>query len=225
MSYPVIDIRDGSKQSVGIDSPPDLCPLCGNGMEPEFINGFLNKKNAPIMLQMIFRCTFRSCWRIFISYYSIEDATSDYYVFESSLPMRLKEKKFSDSIKTISSDFFDIYNEAFKAEQNRLTQICGPGYRKALEFLIKDYLIQQNPSKKDEIELKSLGKCILEDINNQNLKKVAERATWLGNDEVHYKRKWEEKDISHFKELIDLTVHWIEMEESTKHVLEDMPNS
>ena len=36
--------------------------------------------------------------------------------------------------------FLTIYNQSLSAEDNNLDQIAGIGYRKALEFLIKDYL-------------------------------------------------------------------------------------
>jgi len=34
-----------------------------------------------------------------------------------------------------------------------------------------------------------------------NVKAVANRATWLGNDETHYEKKYEQLDIKHLKEL------------------------
>lgn len=35
--------------------------------------------------------------------------------------------------------------------------------------------------------------------------------------------EWEDKDVSHLKALIDLCLHWIEAEISTRKLLEDMP--
>jgi hypothetical protein len=55
-----------------------------------------------------------------------------------------------------------------------------------------------------------LGKCIDTYINDLNLKECARRAAWLGNDETHYIRKWEDKDVNDLKTLIRLTVNWIE---------------
>ncbi|MGF6947536.1 hypothetical protein QF028_000029 [Neobacillus sp. B4I6] len=40
---------------------------------------------------------------------------------------------------------------------------------------------------------------------------MAERAVWLGNDETHYVRKWDDKDLKDLKNLIDLTVYFISM--------------
>jgi hypothetical protein len=101
--------------------------------------------------------------------------------------------------------------------------ICGPGYRKALEFLIKDYVIGSIPDKAAEVKRLLLGRCIQEYVGDGKVKLVAARAVWLGNDETHYERKWEDKDLNDLKTLIGLTVHWIEMDELTKKALKDMP--
>jgi hypothetical protein len=42
------------------------------------------------------------------------------------------------------------------------------------------------------------------------VKECAKRAAWLGNDETHYTRKWETKDVSDLKLLVKLTVNWID---------------
>jgi len=106
-----------------------------------------------------------------------------------------------------------------------LQHICGVGYRKSLEFLIKDYLMSEmeDESEKEQIKNKFLGACINDDVKSEKIKAVAKRAAWLGNDETHYNRKWENKDVSDLKRLIDLTLHWIESEIDTKKLLEDMP--
>jgi hypothetical protein len=103
-----------------------------------------------------------------------------------------------------------------------LTEICGIGYRKALEFLIKDYLISNLPDEEEHIKKKLLGKCINDYVENPNIKEMAKRAVWLGNDETHYIRRWENKDINDLKILIDITVHWIEMEVLTNKYKDDM---
>lgn len=133
-------------------------------------------------------------------------------------------KQFSEIIKTISPEFESIYNQAYYAEQVGLDQICGVGYRKSLEFLIKDYLIS-NIEDEAEIEIiknKFLGNCIQEDVVDANIKNVAKRAVWLGNDETHYVRKWLDKDVTNLKQLIDLTVRWIENEVETRRIVEEM---
>jgi hypothetical protein len=47
-------------------------------------------------------------------------------------PITPTKREFTEIIQVISPSFCSIYNEAYYAEQNELTQICGMGYRKAL---------------------------------------------------------------------------------------------
>lgn len=68
-----------------------------------------------------------------------------------------------------------------------------------------------------------LGNCIKSYVDDSRIKTVAQRAVWLGNDETHYIRKWEGKNLNDLKKLIELTVHWIEMERLTESFKEEMP--
>lgn len=93
-----------------------------------------------------------------------------------------------------------------------MDEICGMGYRKALEFLVKDYLISNHQNERDSIEKMELGNCIANKVSFEPLKITASRAAWLGNDFTHYKRRFEDCDIALMKALIDISVRWIEAE-------------
>jgi hypothetical protein len=69
-----------------------------------------------------------------------------------------------------------------------------------------------------------LAKCIADFVTNDRVKAVSARAVWLANDETHYERKWQGKDLEDLKNLIELTTHWIEMEELTQKAIGDMPD-
>jgi hypothetical protein len=131
----------------------------------------------------------------------------------------------SKIIRDISPDYCEIHNQAHKAEESKLDLVAGPGYRKALEFLIKDYLLQTHTdaNERAKIEKMLLGKCITTYIANDMIKQTAERAAWLGNDETHFVRKWIDKDLKDLKLLIGLTVRWIEMEKMTQEIIGGMP--
>ena len=86
------------------------------------------------------------------------------------------------------------------------------GYRKALEFLIKDYAIHFNQTKEDSIKNQSLAQCINTYIDNLKIKDLAEKSAWLGNDETHYVRKHPDYDINDLKTFIDTCVNYIDME-------------
>ena len=45
----------------------------------------------------------------------------------------------------------------------------------------------------------------------------------MGNDETHYVRKWEDKDLEDLKKFIQLTEHWIESEHLTREAIAEMP--
>ncbi len=49
-------------------------------------------------------------------------------------------------------------------------------------------------------------------MKSDMVKETAKRASWLGNDETHYLRKWEGKDLEDLKELLRLVVTTIEGE-------------
>ena len=125
-------------------------------------------------------------------------------------PMREAFNKFNprfpQEIENLSPTFCEIFVQATDAEQDELSQICGIGYGKSLEFLIKDYAIYLNPAKRSEIEKATLTNCIKLYVVDESIKNSSELATWLRNDETHYVRKWVAKDVNDLKNLITLTV-------------------
>lgn len=190
------------------------CPFCHSRITPDYL--FYHRDTLFAL------CSNSNCGKHLMLQ---RDSWGKYTVVApNSLP---KSKSFSTIIKEISPSFDSIYNQAFCAEQLSLDQICGVGYRKALEFLIKDYLIStlESDAEKEAIKKKPLGSCIQDDISDSRIKQVAKRATWLGNDETHYVRKWDNKDVSNLKDLIDLTIRWMESEIETRRLLEEMPES
>jgi len=182
------------------------CPFCHDGIETQPLTFFQSgDKNAEIFL----KC--KLCKSSFIGY-SEQDPRDGCYHINKLSKGNHKTTTFNKEITEVSSQFVKIYGEAEFAENENLNEVCGIGYRKALEFLIKDYLIKKFSDKEDEIKEKSLGKCIGEMIDNSRIKEIAKRATWLGNDETHYFRKWEDKDLVDLKKLIQITGHFISME-------------
>lgn len=145
------------------------------------------------------------------------------YNLHTCAPVEIRAIAQTETINRISKDFCNIYDEAHKAEQLGLPLVAGPGYRKALEFLIKDYSVALNESERAAIEKMQLGACIAKFVKSEQIREIAKRAAWLGNDETHYIRKWENKDLDDLKKLISLTLHWIEIEALTAEVIKDMP--
>jgi len=199
----------GNSENRTIDKFPDECPHCHKGIQPLPYQGFVNENQ----LQIIFRCPREDCRNIFIAYYenTVVNTVWTYVYYKSSIGT-IQTREFSEEITEISENFVDILNQSLAAEKYGLSQIVGIGLRKALEFLIKDYIIYLNKDLEEDIKKKFLGNCIKENVDNPKIKSMAERAAWLGNDESHYMRKWLDKDISDLKILMEATIHWIEME-------------
>lgn len=223
MEYVNVKYTDssGKESYTSIQRASIICPFCKVQMIPEY---FFLCENNERGLSVFCQCSNPKCNHAFISdfvYWRNE------YVFGKIAPnAEMDRKNFSEIIKEISPSFCEIYNQAYAAQQMNLSQICGVGYRKALEFLIKDYIMSSmEDEKKEGIKQKNLAQCIKEDISSQNVKAVAARATWIGNDETHYVRKWEDKDIRDLIGIIDLTIRWIESEIETKRLLEEMPEA
>jgi hypothetical protein len=214
--------ENNSSQSVNFDKLPDECPNCHKKITPSLHIAFLNTKAYDHKaLQIIFRCPNENCKNAFIGFYSGDGYN---FYFELSKPYDFIQREFSEITKAVSPDFVMIYNQAYAAEQSGLTVICGAGYRKALEFLIKDYLISKNSEDTEKIKKEFLGTTIEKRVTHPQIKVVAKRAVWLGNDETHYERKWQDKDIADLKDLIDLTLHWIEADKLTEKLLQEMPD-
>jgi hypothetical protein len=151
------------------------------------------------------------------------DEKEDVLSFHIAQPIRPVPQPFDKFIQETSPAFCSIYNEAHHAEQLGLLEICGVGYRKALEFLVKDYLIKNFPNDAEAIRSTPLGTCIDKYIRDGNVKQVAKRAAWLGNDETHYERRWKDKDLGDLKKMIDLVLHWMQAEHHTQELLKSMP--
>ncbi|MBC2023301.1 DUF4145 domain-containing protein [Listeria booriae] len=166
-------------------------------------------KNSNSNVCVLFQCTGNKCRRFFVNEYGIGIHTQDGYYEEylagPAIPYPqtpTPKPDFPEEIAKVSSMFVQIYTQAMSAEAFGLDQIAGIGYRKALEFLIKDYASHKSPEKADEIKKKFLGDVINSYIDFNKIKDLATAATWIGNDETHYIRRHEDKDIQDMKRFI-----------------------
>lgn len=118
-------------------------------------------------------------------------------------------QKFEAVVSAVSPAFIEIYNQSKAAEEYGLDHIAGMGYRKALEFLIKDFAIRSDPEKEEKIKSETLGACIKKYIDDKYVKQTAKATSWIGNDETHYQRLNEDKDISDLKRYLDSCLFFI----------------
>ncbi len=205
---------DNGSNHFNIDEP-DECPICKHSIQPVelLLNGYRDNISRRHIVAA-YLC--KHCYRPFIVHFNINDSTA---VRTFVAPDRFATRHFDEHISSVSPAFVKIYNEALAAESSGLNEVSGIGYRKALEFLIKDFLIHKNSDDKEKIENMQLANCIANKVTNENLKAVASRSTWLGNDQTHYVQKFAEFDVADMKKFIDATVYWISMELITAEAL------
>lgn len=196
---------------------PDICPHCGLGIVPNFL-GYAHSYERPYV-GVIFGCP--SCKKISFASYELSvknssawtaDLNNDGNPIISSrigiYPQRIYSPKIPDEIKNYYQEFFEIYTQAHIAEQNNLHQITGMAYRKALENLVKNYLIEKFPSLQSEILNEPLGKSISR-IEYPNIQSLARAASWIGNDETHIVKKNSDWKVSDMKGFILALCHLI----------------
>ena len=188
---------------------PNKCPRCHNGILPTELFAFEYVDDEHMkMAYVVFRCP--TCEKLFSTEYLV-DEYGDSLMTIGNYPTTHNVEDFSDEIKQLSPKFYQIYNEASFAENEKLNEIAGMGYRKSLEFLIKDFAIRNNPSKKDDITKSWLEQCINSYIEDNRIQNLEKKANWLGNDETHFLRQYGNIDtVGKIKVFIRAIVNFIE---------------
>lgn len=217
--FNIISVDDGVEYICRCDEV-SICPICHWALVPQNIAGYYVPEGNVSLLELCPRCR-----NIFLVQY---DAG---LIGEKELwghkpigiyPEVPDNRTVSTRIKELSPKFASIYAQAEKAEKSKLTGICGSGYRKSLEFLVKDYLIYKFPSDEATIKVEPLSASIRR-IEDERIRVLSERATWIGNDETHYVKKHENLDIAEMKRFIDAVLHYIESELSFEVALSIQP--
>ena len=191
------------------------CPICNSSIAPVEKSDFFNSDSK--MYFFMFECP--ACNKGFITHYNytIERKIKNNISYNmlklvNSYPKVPELHQFDENIKKLSSNFCEIFNQAYVAEQMNLNEIAGIGYRKALEFLIKDYCIDKNKEQEEKIKKEPLSQVITNYILSDKIRNLAKASIWIGNDETHYVRKYEDKDIKDLKRFISATVAYITYE-------------
>lgn len=200
------------------------CPNCKKALAPQNLYGVVHKREEKELLSVADYCN--GCHTMIVTEYEISPNIIDTYSdgthsyseqnyhmqkLKHSSPVNFRERKFDEALSKISPQFVKIYNQALKAEEYSLDEIAGLGYRKSLEFLIKDYAIYKNPDQAEEIKSLWMMACLNTYIDNDSIKTLAEKSEWIGNDEAHYKKIQDDRDVKDMKKFIDALVYFISM--------------
>lgn len=191
------------------------CPMCHKSFVPDPLYAYVyNGADLEPHASIVFFC--RDCRSVFLGHYNILETDSYPLTYETTQflsvePTKFAKQLFDKNITSLSPQFDKIYNQALAAESSGLDEIAGLGYRKALEFLVKDFAIHEYPNDGEEIKKLMLSPCIKKYIDDERIKTLVERSAWIGNDEAHYLRKQTNRDVNDMKSFIKATVYFISM--------------
>lgn len=193
---------------------PNSCPRCGVAYAELPLNAYCVDTDdfykSETNLFSLYYCP--HCEKCFMIHYHVIFSGILKGSVYRTYPVPESTQEFSKNIQLLSPKFIEIYRQSATAENNGLLEICGMGYRKALEFLVKDYAIKFNPESKKGICNSLLSSCIDSYIDNRRIKALSKASAWLGNDETHYVRKHEDYSLEHLKAFIASIVLYIDSE-------------
>lgn len=205
----ILSFSDDCEEDQNIELPRS-CPRCGVRLLPTYIYGVLIEADSEQNNKIFILNYCSECGECFISSHVYDIANKDGYIFEASAPLQSARQEFSSAINALSPDFVSIYNDSYFAESLGMTSICGMGYRKSMEFLIKDYIIYKNLSAKADVSKTPLMQCIKKYINDDRLCSLATASTWLGNDETHYVKRHTNYSLVDLRKFINAFVTFID---------------
>ncbi len=147
------------------------------------------------------------------------------YTFKRTIPNAFPSRELATTLQRISPRFTQVYGEAAAAEYDSLYEVAGVGYRRALEILVKDYLIARDPDNRPEVHKTWLSNCIEKFIEDPTIQDLARRANIIATDFAHYER-YGANELKDLVTLIDLVGAWIVLQEETAVVRAqlDSPN-
>jgi hypothetical protein len=182
---------------------PEFCPICHTRVRPTFVYGHFDDSKKHDF-SVLFSC---SCGSIFMSKYTF-DGYGDYPKYRMSIPDGFEKEKFNERINTLSPNFVEVYNQSLEAEELGLNNICGAGYRKSIEYLVKDYCSLIHPEDKAAIWNENLGSSINR-IDEPRMRALSFAAKEIGNDQTHTVIKLSE-GIPEMKEYILALVAYVD---------------
>lgn len=200
--------KTGKAHNFKLDVPA-ICPRCGRDLSAiEISTNFFGSANFEDKYAVVAVC--QQCKNAIyfdvLHAYGSEFAT----IVNSYPPIQIFD--LPAGIESLFSDFVRIYCQAAAAEARNYSDICGMGFRKALELLVKQYAIKTYPENEEAICNESLSQTISR-IQNAKIQTLAKAATWLGNDQAHLQVTHPEYNVADIKAFIKALCYHILMEE------------
>lgn len=197
------------------------CPHCFRGITPDVLSvNTLEELTSPdfddsaeIKVATL-QCP--TCKKPFIKYfgktYLPDKQRHSFHELNLLFSKRIK-LDIPKNIIDLSPSFKDIYEQTLLAKEYNLTHLLGAGYRKSIEFLLKDFAIKLHPDRMDKYLKMSINQVINEIFADKvRLLTASKGVIYLGNDFTHYNDKNLDKDITDMENFIKLLLNEINSE-------------
>lgn len=191
---------------------PTVCPRCGRDLVPDpFFLGRISLPSSSLNYVAVVLCP--QCRKPVYLDIASPDRENPYQKGTViGIYPHIQIFDLPTGIEALYPDFTKVYCQAALAEARNLSEICGMGYRKALEFLVKQYAQNSAPEESDTINNEPLAQTINR-IDNPRIKTLAKASAWLGNDQTHLQVKHPEYSVDDIKSFIKSLCYYILMEE------------
>jgi len=197
---------------------PTICPLCNAYVDStQTASSLFARETLPHFGFVQYKC--QHCKGSYLVAYEIDTEAKSTKV-TAFLPARGEEYS-NEIIERISTGFLRYYNQAKRSELAGDTELAATGYRMALECLVKDYAITELQKPRAEVVEKTLFKAIGDYLGEHDLIATADVVRILGNDYVHYERRYPQHDLSLMKKYLEIFVKLVE----TKYLIAHPPLS
>ena len=201
------------------------CNYCNKGIDLIFCKSFIADFYSEKILCVLYKCPI--CQQLIICKYNLQLGLYDTMLGGPIPPFETLggsgvSQEFSSEINELSPSFIKIFNDAYRAEQVGLTEVVGLGYRRAFEFLIKDYAIgkENDEAKKENIKKMQLSQVVNTYFPDGEVKDLLVRAAWIGNDFSHYESRHLNIKLEDLRQLVLISVSKIDESIKTRKFIE-----
>lgn len=189
----------------------EKCPHCGKTMIPIVLNASTTDSTLDLNqnIGVLLRCASEGCKKFFAMQF-LKSGNSNWQevpltydpVLNIDIPQNIRE---------LSPEFASIYTQSIIAESKQLDKITGMGFRKAAEFLYKDFAIKRNPDDAEQIKKMPLKQVINKYMKDYpKIQSLSTSVIYLGNDETHYERRNSDKDLQDLKRFLTSSIKFID---------------
>lgn len=206
-----IDIIQYNKNNYKV---PKACPHCNSIAYSQYIGHTRINCDSHVYEFVIFKKN--CCNREFLCIYqqTIEEnfQRNSEYELLYCIPEIIDTDRIPSCIPNIAPRFLDLYNQSISALNNNLNDLAIMGFRSSLELLIKEYAINFLNEAESDVAKQKLTEANRNYFTSINLADLSNYIRVIGNDIVHFERKYQPADPEDLRYCIRLILNKIELE-------------